>query len=164
MPVTVNEPDPIINVTVTQRPEINVQVKYNDEPKVVQVTPGVLRGPKGDSPERSVYSKRDIVAYGPDLQLDASTGTTFVIRLKSDIDQLSVINWPNDGKTQRIALYFEQDEVGGHGITSWPAGTRWSYAQLPTLSVQPLAIDCIVLDTFDGGQSIFAGLVGYGYA
>lgn len=132
-----------------------------DDSKIIQVQEGTLPGPKGDSPDKSIYAARTIIVTDPNLVLDASTATTFYLKLQSSV-ALTISNWPNDSKSQRIAIYIEQDQVGNRRIT-WPAGTKWSYGQIPPLSSSPSAIDCIVLDTFNGGVTIFGGVVGVGY-
>lgn len=164
MPVTINEPDPIINVTVTTNPPATVVVKPVAETKIVQVQPGTIPGPKGDGPERSIYSKKASVVDSTSVVIDAATATTFFLYLESSVTDFSIINWPNDGKSQRIAIYFKQDATGSRNVVNWPSNTLWSYGQYPVLTPKPNAVDCIVFDTFDGGVTIFGGIVGIDYS
>lgn len=150
-----------IIVSVQPSPETKAVVNI-DTTKVITVQEGTLPGPKGDTPDKSVYAVRTLIADSSDLQIDASTATTFYIKLQSSVN-ITVVNWPNDGKSQRVALYFEQDDTGNHHVLSWPAGTKWSFSQVPVLTTNPNSVDCIVLDTFNGGATIFAGIVGLGY-
>lgn len=164
MPITVDtSADRPIKVSVTTQSPSTVTIQPKPDTKVIQLQPGTLPGPKGDSPDRSIYSKREIVSDSPTLELDASQATTFFIRLKMDVQTIIVKNWPNDGKTQRIALYFAQDEIGGHNVVNWPDNSKWAYGQRPLLTSYAGAVDCVVFDTFDGGVTIFAGLVGIDY-
>lgn len=142
----------------------SLKVRYEDEIKIVKVHPGAIPGPKGDSPDRSIYSARHIDSRGPTLEIDASQATTFFITIHMNLQNLTVINWPNDSKSQRIALYFQQDEFGARNVINWPPNTRWSFSQKPILTTKPHAIDCFILDTFDRGENIFAGIVGLDYA
>jgi hypothetical protein len=134
-----------------------------DNTKVIKVQEGSLPGQKGDTPDKSIYSVRTVVADSPSLVIDASLATTFYIKLQASVN-LTVINWPNDSKSQRIALYFEQDENGERNVLSWPEGSKWSYGTIPVLTPIPNAVDCIVLDTFNSGVTIFGGIVGLGYS
>jgi hypothetical protein len=134
-----------------------------DNTKVIKVQEGSLPGQKGDTPDKSIYSVRTVVADSPSLVIDASLATTFYIKLQSSVN-LTVINWPNDSKSQRIALYFEQDENGERNVLLWPGACKWSYGQVPVLTPIPNAVDCIVLDTFNSGVTIFGGIVGLGYS
>jgi hypothetical protein len=163
MTITINDPEPIINLTVITQPPINVSVVQGGETKVVQVQPATLQGAKGDSPDRSIYSKREITATSSLLEIDVSLATTFVVTLQTDVE-ISITGWPADGKTQRVALYFKQDEVGNRKITAWPLNTKWSFGEYPVLTSAPNAIDCVVIDSFDRGDSIFGGIVGIAYA
>lgn len=133
-----------------------------DSSKVIKVQEGSLPGPAGKSPDKSIYTVRNVTADNQNLVIDASLATTFYIKLQTSVN-ISIINWPNDSKSQRVALYFEQDSVGERTVLSWPVGTKWSYGQLPVLSQDPGSIDCIVLDTFNSGVTIFGGIVGLGY-
>ena len=75
---------------------------------------------------------------------------------------LSFVDWPAAGRSQRVAVYFVQDATGGR-VATWPA-VKWPDGAAPALSLQPGAIDCVVFDSYDGGETVFANLVGEGYA
>lgn len=134
-----------------------------DTSRVIKVQEGTLAGAKGDSPNNSIYNVTTVIATDPNLVLDASVATTFYIQLQNSVN-ISVVNWPNDSKSQRIALYFEQDATGSRTVLSWPANTKFSFGQPPVLTLAPNSVDCVVLDTFTGGQTIFGGIVGLAYS
>ena len=92
--------------------------------------------------------------------IDVSKGNTFVVAMNASA-AIGFVNWPPAGRTQRVAVYFVQDASGGR-VAAWPAA-KWPDGQAPALSVTPGAIDCVVFDTFDGGATLFANLVGEGY-
>lgn len=163
MSVCYQEKRPVINITIKQQPQQIVKVTANEGPTVVQVQPGTFRGQKGDSPDRSIYSARNITVVDSKLVIDASLATTFYLTLTTTVTDFSIINWPNDSKSQRIALYLEQDSVGSRNIGPWPSNVKWSYGEYPVLTSRPGAVDCLVFDTFDGGVTIFGGIVGIDY-
>ena len=100
---------------------------------------------------------------GGSLALDVSTANTFRVPLSQDLTALSLTGWPAAGRTERVTIYLVQDGIGGHAVTGWPA-VKWSGGAAPALSSAPNAVDCIVLDTIDGGLTIFGNLVGQAYS
>jgi hypothetical protein len=95
-----------------------------------------------------------------EVAIDVSQGNTFVVAMNAAA-AVRFVNWPA-GRAQRVAVYFVQDAVGDR-VASWPP-VKWPDGQPPMLSTAPGAIDCVVFDTFDGGETVFANLVGEGYA
>jgi hypothetical protein len=95
------------------------------------------------------------------VAIDVSQGNTFVVAMDASAT-ISFVNWPAAGRSQRLAVYFVQDATGDR-VATWPA-VKWPDGQAAELSPTPGAIDCVVFDTFDGGATVFANLVGEGYA
>ncbi|MGD0564550.1 MAG: hypothetical protein ABSA66_15845 [Roseiarcus sp.] len=95
------------------------------------------------------------------VAIDLSQGNTFVVEMNASAT-LSFLNWPAAGRSQRVAVYFVQDATGSR-VAAWPA-VKWPDGAAPALSLSPNAIDCVVFDSFDGGETVFANLVGEGYA
>jgi hypothetical protein len=101
-----------------------------------------------------------LAPIGGAVAIDLSRGNTFVVAMTANAT-ISFLNWPA-GRSQRVAVYFVQDETGSR-LATWPA-VKWPDGQAPALSQNAGAIDCVVFDSFDGGASVFANLVGEGYA
>jgi hypothetical protein len=95
------------------------------------------------------------------VAIDLSKGNTFVVAMNANA-AIAFVNWPLAGRSQRAAVYFVQDAIGDR-VAEWPA-VKWPDGQAPALSTAPGAIDCVVFDSFDGGATVFANLVGEGYA
>lgn len=62
-----------------------------------------------------------------------------------------------------LTLYLVQDATGSRLVT-WPASVKWANGVAPTLSVTGSAVDIVVLESFDGGTTWYANLVGKAYA
>ncbi len=95
------------------------------------------------------------------VAVDVSLGNTFVVAMNASAT-ISFLNWPASGRSQRVAVYFVQDATGAR-VATWPA-VKWPDGAAPALSIGADAIDCVVFDSFDGGETVFANLVGEGYA
>jgi hypothetical protein len=102
-----------------------------------------------------------LAPVGGEVAIDVSKGNTFVVALDAAA-AIALTNWPAAGRSQRVAVYFVQDSVGGR-VATWPA-VKWPDGQAPALSTAPGAIDCVVFDSFDGGETVFGNLVGEGYS
>ncbi len=95
------------------------------------------------------------------VTIDVSKGNTFVVAMNSAA-AISLLNWPAPGRSQRVAVYFVQDAAGDR-VATWPS-VKWPDGAAPALSIAANAIDCVVFDSYDGGETIFGNLVGEGYA
>jgi hypothetical protein len=62
-----------------------------------------------------------------------------------------------------LTLYLEQDASGGRTMP-WPSSVLWPGGEAPELSTAGGSIDIVVMETFDGGASLFANLAGLAYA
>ena len=127
--------------------------------------PQGIQGPQGDAPEVSVYNSVNAILIDNVLSIDASEATTFLVNLDQNIDNIEIIDWPPEGKTQRVVIYFQQAADGGFVVSqdAWPEGTIWNEGAKPSFLTDVGTVGCIVLDTFDGGQRIFGNIVGYNY-
>lgn len=151
-----------LSVTTTGDAIVVVQGIGGD---VIEVAPGTaqgMKGDKGDTPDIASYIKQDITLTSGNLVIDAKKASTFFIVLTQDVTSVTVLNWPT-GRSQRIAVYTQQDAVGGRTMTGFPVGTRWAFGLTPDFTPTPFAIDCLVLDSFDGGNTIFGATVGNDY-
>jgi hypothetical protein len=134
---------------------------------IVYINDASIPGPKGEpgaSPTRSSYNHENVSLVSGTLTLDASNGSSFFVTLTESVSSVNIDNWPPAGQSQVLRIYFQQDSNGSHNITGWPAGTKWNQGTLPVLTSTGHAIDCIVLDSFDQGNTIFATMVGYNYS
>lgn len=159
-----------MSITVSNDASAIVLTIQEESAGTIVVSPGIGRGPRGaegpqgPTPDISVYNvDTDVSVSNGTLTLDAEGATTFFVTLDQNITSIQVNNWPDAGKTQRIAIYLKQDSVGGRVVTNWPSQTRWSYGVAPLLSTAPNAVDCVLFDTFDSGNTIYAGVVGQDY-
>jgi len=98
--------------------------------------------------------------------ISSTTGTTlnlnnanvFAVTLSVASTTLSVSN-ATAGKACSLAIYLIQDSTGGRTV-AWPNGTKWPDATPPTLSTDANAVDIVVLESIDGGNSWYGTLVG----
>jgi hypothetical protein len=93
--------------------------------------------------------------------IDCSQGNTFGFTLEGAA-AFAFARWPTTGRDQRVVVYLAQDATGGR--TASFAGVKWPDGAAPELSTSAGAVDCLVFDSFDGGQTIFGNLVGGAYA
>jgi hypothetical protein len=107
------------------------------------------------------YLKVDPVADS--IIFDCVYGNTFDVTLTENINSVILKNWPSDTVSQRVVVYLRQDATGGKTLVGWPTNILWPYGQLPILSTDPNAIDCLVFETFDGGQTVFGNIAGQNY-
>ena len=144
--------------------------------KVDGPTPNLLRvtssGPRGEQGERgeqglppdiSRYKRQLISSVDGRLEIDAALASTYVVMLTENVTEIVYKNWPVDTESQRIALYFMQMSDGECTVTGWPSITMWPGGFEPEISRGVHVIDCIVIDLFDGGNTIFGNLVGRNY-
>lgn len=160
--VTVENEVEVLSVTA----ENIVVIDSSTEENIIVVNDATIpgpRGPQGISPSVSLYNETDATIVSGVLTLNAETATSFFVTLSEDITSVVVENLPPDSKSQRIAIYFQQDEIGGYTITGWPASTKWNGGQRPSLTAEANAIDCVVLDLV-GPSLIFGTAVGYKYS
>lgn len=88
--------------------------------------------------------------------LNLNNANVFDLTLGVTATTLQVSN-ATAGKACSFALYLRQG-AGGRTVT-WPAGTKWS-GGAPTLSTAANAVDIVVLESIDGGNTWFGSLVG----
>ena len=93
--------------------------------------------------------------------IDCAQANTFAFTLEGAA-AFAFARWPTTGRDQRVVVYLAQDATGGR--TASFAGVKWPDGAAPELSTRAGAVDCLVFDSFDGGQTIFGNLVGGAYA
>lgn len=74
--------------------------------------------------------------------------------LTANVTAITVSGW-TASKDQTIKIRFQQDATGGRTV-AWPAGWKWSGGVVPVVSSGANKIDVIVLNSDDGGTTIFA--------
>jgi hypothetical protein len=132
----------------------------------VLVSPGVIRGPQGEqgeSPEVSRYLTGNVTLSSSTLTLNLSTATSFYFDLDRNVTTVTLTNRPDTGEAQRVALYIEQANGGGWGVTGWPSGTVWPDGEPADLSTTDGHVDCVVLDVHGSSGPVFATMVGQNY-
>ena len=115
------------------------------------------------SDDLSLYQAVQAPVVAGILALNVSQSDTFRVDVTADITAVVLAGWPASGQSRRVAIYFVQDDIGGHVVT-WPASYKWSNGIAHALSTAPNAIDCFVFASLDGGASIFGNVVGLSYA
>lgn len=144
-----------------------VIVTYNDGVPGIQIDAVAVMGPPGPAGnftnEGPFYlTAQPLNSVAGVLTIDLSECNTFVVNLTESITSVVFQNWPTGPATQRIALYFHQS-VGGHTVTGFPAGTKWAFRTRYEASLSPDSWDLVFVDSFDGGATLFAAVVGLDY-
>ena len=96
------------------------------------------------------------------LTLPVSVANTFSVRLDQDVTQVEFVGWP-EGVSERVVLYLEQGPGGPYTVDGWPYGTLSPGGVKPTLTAAPGAVDALVLDTVDGGDTVYLNVIAYDY-
>lgn len=74
--------------------------------------------------------------------------------LTANVTAITVSGW-TASKDQTIKVRFQQDATGGRTV-AWPAGWKWPSNIVPVMSAGANKIDVVVLNSDDGGTTIFA--------
>lgn len=98
------------------------------------------------------------------LTIDCKKSNIFKVNLHENINTIEFKRWPTTGYSERVTIYFDQDDVGNRTVSGWPASIRWPDGQVPEGSVAANSIDCYVFDSFDAGETIFGNIVGQNYS
>lgn len=88
------------------------------------------------------------------ITLDLSLSNDFKVTLNANITSISISNWVAS-KYKSIRLRLTQDGTGSRTV-ALPAGWKWSHGSAPTITATANKTDIIVLDSDDGGTTIFA--------
>jgi hypothetical protein len=91
------------------------------------------------------------------LSLNLANGTVFSVTMNSNIINVVISNVPSG--TNAVSVTLILTATGSSRTVAWPAGTKWSDGQAPTLSTANGRIDVITLMTPDNG-STWLGFVG----
>jgi hypothetical protein len=91
----------------------------------------------------------------PLILIDASQGSLYHIVLSQNAS-VSFVNFSASSQySQRITIYLQQDSEGNSSITQWPANVLWNDGSAPQINAAAFAYTRIMLDTVDGGTTIF---------
>jgi hypothetical protein len=124
-----------------------------------KVAPRPKAGPPGARGREGTAGTADepaqeISTSGDTLYIDRSLGKHVRVLLHNDITGVVIVGWPQD--LIRGSVVLEVYNFGTNNITGWPSGTFWNSGSAPTLT--PDGIDCYVLFTSDGGNTIIASV------
>lgn len=103
-----------------------------------------------------------VVAGGPTLTLDGDAGPNYDVTL----DEAMTIAFANVGAANTVYSFyvrFTQDATGGWPL-NLPAGSGWSYGEVPPITTDPNVMHKIAIETWDGGASGEVSYVGGEYA
>lgn len=119
--------------------------------------------PSALGPAQAVhFASRTISPTAGALIFDFERANTFIVDLIGNVTSVAFMNVPKAGATIRSTIYFRQDATGGRTVSGWPAAVKW-VSGAPTFTATAGAVDCVVIDTFDGGATVFGNLVGQNY-
>lgn len=88
------------------------------------------------------------------LAIDVSAAPVSTVSLGSNITSITVTGWTASKATTHV-LRLTQDGTGGRTV-AWPAGWKWSYGVAPTMTATANKTDIVVLQSDDGGTTIYA--------
>lgn len=74
---------------------------------------------------------------------------------------IAVSNWPASGLWARLVL--DISNTGAFNITAWPTGSIYAGGTAPTITSGAGKRDKIILDTSDGGTTVFVSIAGQDY-
>jgi len=113
---------------------------------------------------RSAFGGREkmneISSSGSSRAIDLADGNVQVVTLTDDCQ--FTFTGANEGESCSFVLKLKQDGQGMHQA-SFPAGTIWPGGEAPTLSTDPGALDKLVFESTDGGQTWEGNVAGIGY-
>lgn len=89
--------------------------------------------------------------------LNLADHNNFSLVLSGDVD-ISVSNPSADPSGNSFTVALEQDGTGGHSVTSWPSGTKWTDGSAPTVDGTANTVTVVTFVSFDGG-STWIGMV-----
>ncbi len=120
------------------------------------------QGPIGEWQVNTAFKLKKILVpiVAGAVTLNLSAANTFLILLNQSITSISFSNLPPVDQSVRIQLYVQQDGVGGHTMSGWPAGVLPADSIAPEIDLDPNMRSGLTLDTFDGGASVQLNFVG----
>jgi len=175
----------VTDVSLSSLPDVTYasapDVTYASAPDVIVVsplpiysaapdsTPSTGTGTSSDTTTAYVQSGalitgvKSVRAASGVLALTVSLVNTFELTLDQNVTSVTVDSWPSSNKSERVVLYVTQGPEGPYTITGWPDGTLTASGAPIELTPRVGAVDCIVIDTPDGGDTLFANLIGSDY-
>ena len=114
---------------------------------------------------RSAFGGREKVSTvgesGAATTVDLQDGNIHIVTLTDDCEFSFAGATP--GESCSFVLKLKQDAQGGR-IATFPPTVTWPGGEEPVLSAHPEALDKIVFETTDGGQTWEGNVAGVGYA
>lgn len=107
-------------------------------------------------PYQLTAQKQAVTASAATLSIDMSKGWYVALSLAATVTSFSFTNWPATGSVGKVTL--EITNTGTFNISTWPTGTTWAGASVPTITSGAGKVDVIVLTSTNGGTS-FRGFV-----
>jgi hypothetical protein len=103
---------------------------------------------------------RQSVVSNPTTNIDRANGELVELQMTGNITTLNITNWPANGYTGQTHLKI--DFTGAFTI-AWPAAVRWPGAVAPTLTGVNGRTDHVMLQTEDGGTTVYGFVMGQNY-
>lgn len=99
------------------------------------------------------------VVAGNAVAFEVADGGIVVATLTDNVTAVNV-TWGTGARS--FTLYVIQDGTGGR-TWAWPAAWKWSGGFKPTISSAAGAMDVYVVQTYDGGSTVLAGVGGQNF-
>lgn len=96
------------------------------------------------------------------VTIDFTSGNHASLTLSENVTSITLSNPTATGKVCPCLLRVVQDSTPR--TITWPASVKWAGGTAPTLSTGSGDIDLFVLQTWDGGTSYYASIVGQDFS
>lgn len=96
-------------------------------------------------------ANNSIASVAGTLDIDLTTGNSFVTTLIENISTVNLNNPPATGAYGQFVIKIIQDGAGGAFTVTWPASVIWPSGTAPVITATNNAIDEITLRTIDAG-------------
>ena len=137
--------------------EMTIYSDYDDI-QVIPLGPPAVVPPVASFNTVSILAQTAVMA-SPDITIDRNLGEWVTLTLTSDVDSITVNNWPPPGYLGRIHLnIFNQ---AAYQINAWPPGSVAANGSYPITTAN--GNDLIIMTTVDGGATVMVHVVGYNY-
>lgn len=94
------------------------------------------------------------------VEFEVADGSIVVVTLTDNVSTVDV-TWGTGARS--FTLYVIQDGTGGR-TWAWPAAWKWSGGFEPTISSAADAMDVYVVQSYDGGTTVLAGVAGQNFS
>jgi hypothetical protein len=102
--------------------------------------------------------KQDVTASAT-TTIDYTAGQIVALSHGTNITTFSVTNWPPTGNLGWIRIFRIKDNSGTARTIAWPTITWTGGDTEPTLTSTANAVDHILLETYDGGTTIYGHFI-----